>query len=377
MHRTAVLIVLATTAAACGGDDDGSGDGTTEPDLAVESAGPHGVGFRRAVTTDPASARTFPLYIWYPTATPSGTFPVEEMLPEPDRATYAGLLAAADPGCPTRTAHATVDAAPAADSFPVIGFSHCHECTGFSATSIAERLASHGFIVVSAEHTGNTLWNQLAGDGLPLDTATLDLRVGDLAWAITQARTASQVPAWTDLAAVADLDPAHTGVFGHSFGSVTAGMYAQRYDVGAAFGLAAPMQNPLLPGVDVPTLDVPLGFLVAVEDNSITELGNNLIRSNFTSAPLESWKIEVADAGHWSVSDVVGVVDGFAPGCGMGERQTDGQPFTYLDAATGRGIAASYVTAFFRYTLQGHAGAAVYLATARPEGTVTVETRAP
>ena len=61
-------------------------------------------------------------------------------------------------------------------------------------------------------------------------------------------------------------------------------MYAQRNDIGAAFALAAPMENPLLPGVDVAMITEPLGFLVAREDNSITELGNNLIRSNFTEA---------------------------------------------------------------------------------------------
>ena len=31
-------------------------------------------------------------------------------------------------------------------------------------------------------------------------------------------------------------------------------------------------------------LDVPLGFLVAVEDNSITELGNTFLRDNFAMA---------------------------------------------------------------------------------------------
>ena len=118
--------------------------------------------------------------------------------------------------------------------------------------------------------------------------------------------------------------------------------------VGAGFALAAPMQNPLLPGVTITNIAKPLGFLVAVEDNSITELGNQLIRNNFDAAVGPAWKIEVADAGHWSVSDLVGLVDGFAPGCGAGTRQTDGQPFTYLDAATGRAITAAYATAFFK-----------------------------
>jgi hypothetical protein len=95
--------------------------------------------------------------------------------------------------------------------------------------------------------------------------------------------------------------------------------------------------------------------VLAVEDNSITELGNNLIRSNFDQATSGAWKAEVADAGHWSVSDLVGVVSGFAPGCGAGTRQTDGQPFTYLDAATGRNLTAAYATAFFKAYLKADA----------------------
>jgi dienelactone hydrolase len=362
MLRPAVLMLCLV--AACGGDPD-----PVAPDLSVEAAGPHQVGTRRVVATDGARQREVTMQVWYPTSATAAAFAIEELEDEPNRAAYAGLLATADPACATRQVTAARDGAPAGSGLPLLLFSHCHECTRFSSVTVAQRLASHGFVVLAVEHTGNTLWNQLAGDGLALDTTTLDLRVGDLEFA---AAHLSADPALAEIAAMVDLT--RIGTFGHSFGSVTAGLYAQRHPVGAAFGLAAPMENPLLPGVTVASITAPLGFLVAQEDNSITELGNGLIRDNFTKATGPAWKIEVADAGHWSVSDLVGVVDGFAPGCGAGERQTDGQPFTYLDAATGRGIAAAYVTAFFKANLQGDAGAAAYLGTARPTPTVTVET---
>jgi dienelactone hydrolase len=372
MHRTAALVL--SLLIACGDNDDGNPgpDAGTPPDLSVEAAGPHAVGTRWSVETEPNSGRDLTVQVWYPaTGGAADDYPIQDLLDEPQRTTYADLLAAADPACPNRRGHATVDAPPLPGPFPLVAFSHCHECTRFSALTIAKRLASHGFVVVSVDHTGNTLWNQLAGDGLPLAESTLALRVDDLSFAIEVARggvTSKVEP----IAASIDPDPARSGVFGHSFGAVTVGLYAQRNAIGAAFALAAPMENPLLPGVDVAMISEPLGFLVAREDNSITELGNNLIRSNFEEAPGAAWKIEVADAGHWSVSDLVGVVDGFDPGCGAGERQTDGQPFTYLDAATGRAIASAYVTAFFRHTLLGEAGAGAYLDSARPAGTVIV-----
>ncbi|MEO8700931.1 MAG: hypothetical protein ABI867_12860, partial [Kofleriaceae bacterium] len=101
--------------------------------------------------------------------------------------------------------------------------------------------------------------------------------------------------------------------------------------------------------------------VVAVEDNSITEFGNKFIRDNFTAATVPAVKLEVPDAGHWSVSDLDGLVDLFAPGCGAAQRQTDGEDFEYLDPEAGRAIAAAYATAFFKANLQDDAKARAYV----------------
>ncbi|MCB9560508.1 MAG: dienelactone hydrolase family protein [Kofleriaceae bacterium] len=228
-----------------------------------------------------------------------------------------------------------------------------------------ERLASHGFVVLAVDHVDNTLWDFLAGTAVPLDADFLPVR-GDDVRATLDAYLAG---------APAEADATRIGVFGHSFGAVTAGLVAQDDDrVDAALAIAAPMENPLIQGVSIAALDVPIGFIVAREDNSITELGNTFIRDNFDQATVPAWKIEVADAGHWSFSDLDGVDDdAFPAGCGDGTRQTDSQPFTYLDSATGRGIAAAWVTAFFRATLKDDAGAAAYLTAGRPDGLVTAD----
>lgn len=367
MRCTAVArLLLVVLVVACGGDG-------TDLDTSVESAGPHPVGVADMTFTDDTRQRELRVQLWYPAAAgmANGDLPIRDFADPDHVAAFADLVTAADPACTTRTIAAAWNPPAATGAFPLVAFSHCHECTRFSGMTIARRLASHGFAVVAVDHTGNTLWDQLDMDGLPLDGTTLELRVGDLAFAIARARGELATAAGLTIAA------GPIGAFGHSFGSVTAGLHAQRSgaEVGAVFGLAAPMENPLLPGVTITELDAPLGFLVAREDNSISELGNELIRGNFMRAPGPAWKLEVADAGHWSVSDLVGVVPGFAPGCGAGTRQTDGQPFTYLPAETGRGIAAAYVTAFFKATLLADAGAEAYLSAARPAGTVTAETR--
>ncbi|MEZ4399919.1 MAG: dienelactone hydrolase family protein [Kofleriaceae bacterium] len=371
--RLATLLVLSAAAAGCGGD------AVAPPlDVGVEAAGPYPVGTTTVTLADAARGRDLPTQLWYPAdevarAAAAAGFPIEELEAGANRTTYAALLAAAAPTCPTRTAHAARDAAPAGGRFPLVVMSHCHACTRFSTMTVAERLASHGFVVLAVDHVGNTLWDQQAGTGLPLDASTLALRVGDVELAIAAA-VAGAAPIPPAVAAMIDGD--RLGLVGHSFGAVTVGKVAQDdARVDAALALAAPMENPLLPGVTVAAIGRPLGFVVALEDNSITALGNELIRTNYERATGGAWKAEVADAGHWSVSDLVGVVPAFAPGCGAGTRQTDDQAFTYLDAATGRGLTAAYATAFFKAYLEGDAAGLAYLDAARPAELVTTGRR--
>lgn len=346
--------------AACGGGESAP-DAGAEPDLSVEAAGPFPVGTTRGVVEDTARGRTLPVQRWYPAvegarAEAEAGFAVEMFEDEPRRASYADLLAAAPAGCPSTQAHAAVDAAPAAGTFPIVLFSHCHECVRFSSFSVAERLASHGFIVIAVEHVDNALWNYLDDTGVPLDADFLPVRAEDVRAAL-DAYLAG---------APAEADAERIGVMGHSFGSVTAGKVAQDDDrIDAALGIAAPMENPLIPGVTLSDLDVPLAFLVAAEDNSITELGNTFIRDNFAQAPVPAWKGELPDAGHWSFSDMVAIAEPFTPGCGDDTRQTNGDPFTYLPATEGRAVAAAWATAFFKATLTDDDGAAAYLEAGR------------
>lgn len=348
MYRCVVVLGFV---AACGSDP-------VAPDLSVEEHGnDYPVGSARFVVEDTARSRTLVAQAWYPAAAPEEDVPVEELEDEPNRTAYADLLAAAPAGCPSRTAHVAIDTVFAeGTAFPLVMFSHCHECTRWSSFTIAERLASHGFVVVAVDHADNTLWDYLDDTGVPLDEEFLPVRAADIVAVM------DFVLAWEDW----PIDPERVGVFGHSFGSVTAGLVAQEDDrVDAVMGIAAPMENPLLEGVTIAGIEQPAAFLVAVEDNSITEFGNSLIRDNYDQKPGAAWKIEVPDAGHWSFSDLVGVAEPFPAGCGDGVRQTNGDAFTYLDPAEGRAIAASYVTAFFKATLLGDAGAEAYLTSGR------------
>lgn len=291
---------------------------------------------------------------WFPTSDAAVDSPISDLVADPDdRATYDALLAAAPADCPTRTLSAQ-EAVADGGPWPVIAMSHCYGCTRFSTATIAERLATFGYVVVAPDHAGDTLFDHLDGTGLPLDTDTLALREADLGLALDSALAG-------DLGV--SVDPDRIGVFGHSFGAVTAGKLQQDRagSVRAGMFVGAPPENPLLAGVDVATLDGTLLFLELAEDHSVGAAGNILIEQNFEKAPGPAWLVEMADAGHWSPSDLVGLTEDFMPGCGADTRQEDGADFTYLDPATGRATSASLAAAFYAATLDGDTDAAAWI----------------
>src|SRR5687767_4431019 len=97
-----------------------------EPDLAVEAAGPYGVGVGQddVVVGD----RTLRTLLWWPIDGADAELELASLETSPRREVYEGLLAATD--CAPRTGRG-VEAGPAAGPFPLVAFSHCHECTRF------------------------------------------------------------------------------------------------------------------------------------------------------------------------------------------------------------------------------------------------------
>ncbi len=360
---------------------------STEPEpgpsgARFERSGEYAVGTTRFELTDAVRSRTLQITAWYPAAPAAKAaaatgMPFEELLPAgPDRDTYAGLLAAAPSDCATRTAHAAPGAEGAASGpAPLLVFSHCHNCLGVSAASIAERLASHGFLVVAPDHAENTLFDQLAGTAVALSKDFLQTRALDVRFVLDQMLDAGQ-------SAVPEIlrdqsDATRVGVFGHSFGAVTTGLVLQddpRPLAGVA--IAAPMENALLSGVSMAAIHKPALFLVAKEDNSIGEIGNNILRSNFDVGNPPLVKVEVADAGHWSFSDVCALTPDFAACCGEAQRQTNPtEVFSYLPVDQGIAIASAYVTAFFSGELLGDAAGRAYVRRAHPAAQVETAVR--
>lgn len=138
----------ATGGAVTGGESSGGGttpDAGPEPDagpVALDAPGPHRVGYRQTeITYQPIGSeapRTLRLALWYPTDDTEGrgTAYLLGRIQRPEVFTDAALAAG--------------------EAFPVLVFSHGSGGLAEQSVFFTEFYASHGFVVASPDHTGNT-----------------------------------------------------------------------------------------------------------------------------------------------------------------------------------------------------------------------------
>lgn len=287
-------------------------------------------------------------WVWYPTEVDPSGASVGAAFFEGERATTWDGWVEASGGCATGTVGSSREAAPADGSFPLILASHCKGCAGVGLFSAFEALAQAGYVVAAVDHVGDTVWE--GDDAAPLNDDTLDQRVLDLE-ALRDRMRGDDAPV---------VSAAGTyGLVGHSFGAVTVGaLAADDPEVGAVAAVAAPMENPLFSRPRMADIEAPSMFWLAEEDGSITVLGNALIESNVDAAPGGAWRLSVADAGHWSPADLLGLRPAFDAGCGEGPSQTaPGETVAYRDPAATRTLTGASLVAFFDETLGGVDGA--------------------
>ncbi|MFO0724265.1 MAG: hypothetical protein U1E65_10810 [Myxococcota bacterium] len=155
MNRRLLLTSLTSLAAfACGG--------RVELQDPVDQPGRHHVGYREAefkYTPLGDSERTLRLAVWYPTDSTEG-----------GETKYLGV---ARPGVLS-------GAKPAGSNLPVLVFSHGRLAFAEASGFVGEYFASHGFVAIAPDHTGDTTVNLVD----PLTTETFARRPQDLGAAL-------------------------------------------------------------------------------------------------------------------------------------------------------------------------------------------------
>ncbi|MBW2290193.1 MAG: alpha/beta fold hydrolase [Deltaproteobacteria bacterium] len=252
--------------------------------------GPNQVGHTAYSIFDAArSGRELPLHIWYPadaTAWTGGTFTFIELV-----AGAAGL---------TSTVAKDDVALPAAGNYPLIVFSHGFGGFNIQSISLMEHLASHGFVVVSPNHTGNT----------QDDMSSLDPeadRFPDVAFVIDEMAVANLDALSLFLGHV---DATNVGVAGHSYGGMTSLFMASGYDGGAADSRVkaivpvAPSTNQLS-DAELQSITIPTTLVVGTKDG----LRLSSVRAYSEISSSELILIQVRRANHTHFANVCDIAD--------------------------------------------------------------------
>jgi dienelactone hydrolase len=362
--------------------DASTGDAGAQPERNADFA----VGTRRIeVSTD--GGRVLPVQLWYPaldsaSAEAAAGHAFDEFeAPGARRELLKKLFAAAPAGCTNATMHAAIDAQPYLRSapFPVLVYSHHFDGTRFSMFSIAEALARAGMVVVAPDHVGASLFERrdTLTDTLSQGAAGLQPRVDDLRRVLDVMLDgkAEVVPEGLR----GRMDATRVGALGHSMGGLTVGVYsvADTRVRASAYLAIVPSSSAFRPLLGLPEparFRTPALYLSAAEDTVVEgQGGKQELAANFEAQPLPAYWIDVADAGHFSFADDVGLIVDFEEGCGMAQRSSNGEMFTYLDRKRAREIAAHYTAAFFSAELSGATRAP--LGKAEPPELVTIKQR--
>ncbi len=197
------------------------------------------------------------------------------------------------------------DVARASGTFPLVLFSHGNNGVRFQSFFFAAHLASHGFIVVTPDHHGNTFVDTLLG---VVDPASATNRPLDLSFLIDQLGAFTlEVGNFFEGA----IDPARIGVSGHSFGGYTSFAIAGGSSAPGTFtDTRVKAIFPQAPGAPFPdaffaTITVPTLIVGGSIDETTPFPGSQ--QRPFDLLPTGAAVVGLAqlvDAGHFTFSDV-------------------------------------------------------------------------
>jgi predicted dienelactone hydrolase len=353
------LLVATLLAPSASADKASKNNGYFDP----MQAGPFPVGVTTTVFVDQSRTdnvtkepRTLVTEIWYPATDEARTKPKNKysdfiptpVTPEIDeqlKNAYRLPLAMLDR---TYTNEAVRNAAVRQGRFPLIVFSHGNGGTRHQNTFWCDYLASHGYIVVSADHTGNARMTIINGKVIPMQNSeraqSAKDRPKDVSFLL------DKMMEWNkgaDKRFADKIDPSRTAISGMSFGSFTSHWASDadpRFKAVVAMSGAPPTHTNLT----IPTLR-----MLGTEDRTLGIAGNALIRHNHQIHKGPAFLLELKNGGHFSFTDMFKITKQFGDGIGKGKRLGNNEEIEFTPMEITYKIINAYSIAFLGYYLKG------------------------
>jgi predicted dienelactone hydrolase len=325
--------------------------------------GPYPVGVTTTVLVDSSrtdaltkEARTLVTEIWYPATDDTRALPKNkftDFIPgglTPQFESFLKLaykMSAAEVNALFWN-NAVRDARVRAGKFPLIVFSHGNGGTRHQNTFWCDYLASHGYVIVSADHTANARVTIIKGKPIlyqidQRQNSAID-RPKDMSFLL------DQMTLWNgggDSRFSGKLDLSKVTAAGMSFGSMTAIIVADQDSrfkaVLAMSGAPAEHKN-----LTVPTL-----LMLGTEDMTIKAEGNARVRAIHAAHTGPSYLLEMKNGGHYSFTDMFKLNKNFGDGIGSGKRLATGEPLTYTSMEKTYQIINAYSVAFLGAYVKG------------------------
>ena len=196
------------------GTTDAAPETTDAPlaDLPAFEPGPYDVGVQ-TITINADSDRPLTVDVWFP-IDDAGDAPLHQYTLIPGAVDTSDLAVVADPS------------AMADGPFPLVVYSHGSSGLRYIASNYTEAIASHGYIVASADHSGNTALDELLCSRTERAVTAFN-RVADVRSVVDEMLN-PQNAATVDF--VANVDPGSIAVTGHSAGGFTTFAAASGYE---------------------------------------------------------------------------------------------------------------------------------------------------
>lgn len=272
-------------------------------ELELVETGPYAVGVTTIRVDDGERGRPLTVDVWFPLV--EGTEGGPQQYTLIPGVYYESPFALA----------AEVDSVATDGPFPLIVYSHGSNGLRYIHSNYTEMIASHGYVVVAPDHTGNTSIDLLAGTSDDVAEIAFNRPI-DVSVVIDEMLDVGSEVAGGFAAIV---DPDRVAVTGHSFGGFTSyatvsgyentnGVYEADDRVDAIITLA-PATNPLLlsderlAAVDVPTL------VIVGTDDKTTPIDPNVKRPWELTTSEIAYRVELVAAEHQTFTDVCDYVD--------------------------------------------------------------------